>query len=259
MKTMIFATILSAGMNMAVYAAGTEGNTTTFPVNGISEINIRTISGLINIEKATTSYILVEQLPDNATHCDVTMAMDGNTLVLKALEKEGEHKDIKTGFRVQLPAGISINANAVSGDVKISNISAAVKAETVSGDIRLTGIMAPVDAETTSGDIKLADIAAPVKTKSTSGNIVFAKVSGSMLAENGSGNIKGGILTSGTSNAVVLNNASGDISVTFPKDAQLIVDADSTSGKIHNEFAGKTGTPVTVRTISGGIAISKWK
>jgi hypothetical protein len=55
----------------------------------------------------------------------------------------------------------------------------------------------------------------------------------------------------------VLNDASGTISVTFPKDAQLAVDADSASGKVRNEFTGKTGTPVTVRTISGNITLAK--
>lgn len=217
MKTFTFALMICSGLVTSGYSADKNFDITTYPAKDIIGVNVRTVSGDIYIDTQKRMDIQVEQFADNKTACDVTIQVVENNLVLKAIEKDGIHGRIKTGFKVHLPATLPILAETTSGNIKINDLASPVKAKSVSGDIKLAKIAAPVDAETTSGNIKLTDVAAPINTKSTSGNV----------------------------------------SVTFPKNAQIAVDATTSSGKIRNDFVGKGGMPVIAKTISGNIHIVK--
>lgn len=255
MKTLLLGTILGAGLLMPMKAAETEADITTFPVKGITGVDIRTNSALIYVEGSKGADIRVGQLPDNARVCDVTMKVDGNRLLLQALDKAGKFKNVKTGFRVQLPAGIPVNARTNSNDVTLFNIAAHVEARTNSGDVLLREIAGPVEAKTNSGDMQLRDITGPVEVKTTSGNIKMENLSGSLSAITDSGDIHGDIKA--PEKAVTLKTTSGDIEVTLPETAQIAVDAGTTSGKAKTDFSGKAGLPVTARTVSGDISITK--
>jgi DUF4097 and DUF4098 domain-containing protein YvlB len=213
--------MMCVGMIISGNAADTENNITTFPVKGIASVDIRTNSALIYVESVQATDIRVEQLPDNARVCNVTMKVSGKQLVLKALDKAGEYKDIKTGFRVFLPAGISITARTNSGQIGFHETTGSLEARSNSGDIKLDG------------------------------------VSGSLKTTTESGDIEGTVKATETAKEIALKTISGDISVAFPESATLAVDATTTSGKIHNDFSGKAGLPVTARTISGDISITK--
>lgn len=221
MRTPMLAVMLCAGTVMAGYAAEAESvkKIKTFPAKDITDINIRTNSALVYLETVQASDILVEQLPDNARACNISMKIIGKQLVLKATDKSGEFKDITTGFRIQLPAGISVTARSNSGDIELHRIAA------------------PVEARTNSGDIKLDN------------------VSGSLKVTTDSGDIEGAI--SSPEKLINLKTLSGDVSVTFPENAAIAVDAGTSSGTLHNDFSGKTGLPVSVRATSGDISITK--
>ena len=193
----------------------------TFPAEGITAISIRTNSALIYIESAQAIGIRVEQLPDNVRACNVTMKAVGSQFILKAMDKTGEYKDIKTGFRVQLPPGISVTAGSNSGKIEIHNATGSVEAKTNSGDIALDN------------------------------------VSGSLKAATNSGDIKGTFKSLETSKKIALKTTSGDVSATFPENAIIAVNARTNSGRIHNDFTGKVGCPLTVKTTSGNISITK--
>ncbi|OGR66998.1 MAG: hypothetical protein A2X30_01585 [Elusimicrobia bacterium GWB2_63_16] len=217
MKASVFAAIICAGIVTSGYATDENTDIATFIAKDITGINVRTTSGDIHVDTQKRTDIQVEQLPDNKTACDVSMEVIDGTLVLKAIEKDGIHGRIKTGFRVYLPSALPVLAGTVSGDIKISEIFAPVKATTVSGDVKLVGITGAVDAKTTSGDIRLTKVQGPVRTETIS----------------------------------------GDIHGTFAKNAQIAVEATTTSGKVRNAFADKTGISVIAHTTSGNITLAK--
>lgn len=223
MKKLMLTLILCAGAVSAGNAAEADikKDIQTFPSEKITGVNIRTNSALIHIESAQAAAIQVEQLPDNARACNVTVKVSDGRLILKALDKSGEYKDIKTGFRVQLPPGLSITATTNSGDIEFHNVGGSIEAKTNSGDIGLDN------------------------------------VSGSLKAATNSGDISGAFGSPETSKAVTLKTTSGDIAVTFPEAAAIAVDAATTNGKLHSEFSGKTGVPVSARSTSGDISITK--
>ncbi len=217
MKASVFAAIICAGITASGYAAGKKVDITTFPAKDVAGISVHTASGDIYIDTQKRADIQVEQLPDNKTACDVSMEVIDGTLTLKAIEKDGVHGNIKTGFRVQLPAALPALTDTVSGDIKVNNLAAPVKAKAISGDIKLTGITGAIDAETTSGDVRLAKVQGPVRAETVS----------------------------------------GDIHATFAKDARIAVETATTSGKIRNDFTGESGIAVAAHTVSGDISIIK--
>lgn len=223
MKERIFAAMMCITLTAAGNAAEAEmkKDIQTFPAAGITGVNIHTNSALIYVESAPGSAIQVEQLPDNARACNVTIKVSGGRLILKALDKSGEFKDIKTGFRVQLPPGLSITAVANSGDIELHNVGGSIETKTNSGDIGLDNASGGIKAATNSGDIT------------------------------------GAFSSPEASKAVTLKATSGDIAVTFPGTAAIAVDAGTDHGKVHNEFSGRTGLPVSARTTSGDISITK--
>ena len=279
MKKVIFSIMMcimavSAGNSAEMNA---KADITNFPVKGITSVDIQTNSGLIDVKASQIAGIRVEQLPDNARVCDVTMKIKGKKLILKALVKEGNYSNIKTGFRIKLPSDIKIiaksnsgdinirnieknvNVEAKSGDIKIRNIAGSIKAKTNSGDINILKVKKNVKVEAKSGDIKIQNITGSVKAKTNSGDIALNNVSGGLEARTNSGDIKGIFKSTKTSKKVNLKTTSGDVSARFPKNSIIAVDAETNSGKIHNEFSGKTGLPLTVKTNSGNISIVKNK
>ena len=118
---------------------------------------------------------------------------------------------------MHLPAALPVLTDTVSGDIKVSELAAPVKAKAISGDIKLTGITGAVDAETTSGNIKLAKAHGPVMMKTIS----------------------------------------GDIHATFAKNAQIVVETSTTSGRVKNAFTGKMGVSVIAHSTSGNITLVK--
>lgn len=219
MKITMFATMLFAGIVSSAYSAETAGEVKLFHAKGIRSVEIRTNSGLIHIEGTQASDIRVEQLPDNARACNVSMTVSGSQLILKATDKTGEYNNIKTGLRVSLPAGIAINAKTNSGNVEIQNINASIEA------------------------------------RSNSGDIAMAEVTGSVKATSDSGDITGTLNPAGASKTIILKSTSGDISAVFPPNVVINPDVSTTSGKIHNDFSGQTGLHVTARTTSGDISL----
>ncbi len=217
MKATVFATIICAGIVTSGYATDKKGDISTFPAKDIAGINVRTASGDIYIDTQKRANIQIEQFPDNKTACDVSMEVIDGTLTLKAIEKDGQHGNIKTGFRVHLPAALPVLADTVSGDIKVSELAAPVKAKAISGDVKLTGITGAVDTETTSGNIRLAKVQGPIRTETISGNI----------------------------------------HASFAKNAQIAVEASTTSGRVRNAFTGKTGVSVIAHSASGNITLAK--
>ena len=75
MKKNMLVLMLCAGVVTAGNAAEAESkkDMQTFPSENITGVTIRTNSALIHVESAPAAAIQVEQLPDNARACNVTI------------------------------------------------------------------------------------------------------------------------------------------------------------------------------------------
>lgn len=216
-------------------------------------------------------------------------------------------------LKVYLPASYSgsLVTETVSGDIISDDLFSLddIALTTVSGDIRMEQLEGEtIELHTTSGDVSISQASGERIIKTTSGDIkvlsgdgdsLFTSTSGDITAENASGNMvvktaSGDIrvlksAVSGTFNttsgdilvevsnmigSIDFTSVSGDVKCIIPENAELIFEANTTSGDINtffdedlsynkrrNHVNGSIGDSpdirLTVDTASGDMNISK--
>ncbi len=164
-------------------------------------------------------------------------------------------------LEVSVPTGYgkALSLKTVSADAEVADHAyTSLDLSTTSGNAKVGAVSAAtVSLHTTSGDLRATRLTAQrVEISSVSGNahLAFAAVPGRIDAE----------------------STSGDLTIALPADAQFALDARSTSGRLTCGFpitikenrsgggshvlsgtVGAGGSPVTVRTVSGDVAIAR--
>ncbi len=148
----------------------------------------------------------------------------GSTVTIEAAVPKQEHSLFASAprldFTVTLPAGIAIDVADTSGDIDISNVSAARVIDTT-GPIGIQKVSGNLTVRTTSGAIDIEDVSGDVHVPSdSSGNIRIERASGSVrIDEDGSGsivvrNVKRNVLiASDGSGAVTVSDVGGDFTL----------------------------------------------
>jgi putative adhesin len=127
--------------------------------------------------------------------------------------------DTRVSFTVRVPAGLTLHAGTVSGDVLAERLEGELEIRSVSGDVRLTGASGrAIDLETVSGDVELAD----VRSKDVSGHTVSGEIS-----------FAGPIEDEGTYD---FSSTSGDITVRLPARPNASLKAATFSGRLSSDL-----------------------
>ena len=118
----------------------------------------------------------------------------------------------------------------ISGNVKVNlPMKTRLGLSTVSGDVELEKIQSEVDIHTVSGDVEIAKFEGRMAIKTISGNVDGKDLIGNIWAKSQSGDID---LTFLASDQSEFETASGDIIITLPKDANLILELYTEEGDI---------------------------
>lgn len=164
-------------------------------------------------------------------------------------------KCVSGGVRVLGAAG-KVSAKSVSGDVRVEGAPRDVEARSVSGDVEVTNATGRVSAGSVSGALRLRGITATrAKAKTTSGSIAFegtVAADGRLAAKSFSGSVA--IQLHQTDFELNARSRSGAVALA----GFTLQDADVKSEAARGR-AGKGGARISVRTFSGGIAISAQK
>jgi DUF4097 and DUF4098 domain-containing protein YvlB len=252
----------------------------TFRLGPNGVLDISNVSGNISVREAAGDAISVEAIKHVRTRdaadgkaqlaaINVTMTERGNRVEVRTSYPTNQHTHASVDYVVTAPAGSSVYAKSVSGNVDVTGIRGELRAESVSGDVKaidtanasqvksvsgdveVTGVTSKddltvssvsgditlqavkarnVDTDTVSGELKLNDVACErLSGKSISGSVVFL----GPLSKNGRYELK---------------SHSGDIRLTMTADTGFELEAQSFSGNIRSDL------PVTVR---GGETISQ--
>lgn len=138
---------------------------------------------------------------------------------------------------VQLPAGISLQAGTMHGDVTIADAGAAVVARSGHGDISIRHVAGTIDASTGHGDMEVVDAAKQVTARTGHGNI---HVSGTAAihANTGHGNIVANLAGSSATgtNDMMFETGHGNVSVVAPKTLNGDVDLHTGHGRVSSDF-----------------------
>lgn len=137
-------------------------------------------------------------------------------------------------------AGKSLQANSVSGGLKLNSGAPDLEANSVSGDIvyetQPNTTTTRAHLQTVSGNIDAKGLGGRVKLETVSGDITFA---GGEVQELESGTVSGNVQIHATPAAharMHLDSMSGDIHVRLPASVSAHIEASSFSGGIHSDF-----------------------
>ncbi len=127
-------------------------------------------------------------------------------------EKQLQIKTLSGDIKLSLPMKTKLGLSTVSGDVELENLQTEVDIHSVSGDVEIDNFEGKMAIKTVSGDVTGKDLNGNIWTKSQSGDID---------------------LEFSASDQCEFETASGDIIITLPKDANLILELYTDEGDIN--------------------------
>jgi DUF4097 and DUF4098 domain-containing protein YvlB len=161
--------------------------------------------------------------------------------------------NVSVSYTITVPAGTSVEARSVSGDVRVTGIKGAVDAESVSGEVEIRQAERVETAKSISGDVDIDGV-------SFDGTFEASSVSGDVRARNVkarridlgsvSGNVEVGEVSCQTAD---LKSTSGDVTYTgaFQKSGRY--EFRSHSGTVRVTLTGDVGFELEASTFSGSI------
>ena len=146
---------------------------------------------------------------------------------------------METDMVISVPAGVTIDAMDVLGDITIDNAAAAVlTVKTVNGGIHATTAIGPMTAETVNGTIDARVDSLPPGA----GALMFKTINGNVTAT----------LPASLNGNADLETANGEIITDFPLTTEGQYGPKHARGTI-----GSGGASVTLHTINGSVTLHK--
>ncbi|MEO0108044.1 MAG: DUF4097 family beta strand repeat-containing protein, partial [candidate division WOR-3 bacterium] len=172
-----------------------------FEVTSGSRLKVRNISGDVSISSWPEPRIEVA-------------AEEGGLSRARAVENEVVAKALSGELTVSAPSDIELEVGTVSGNIEVQGQFNRVRLRTVSGDITAQDIRQEIEIASASGDISLQEVQGRCQITSVSGDVVIGV----------NGDLSGS-----------LESKSGDIQVSVPAQANLLIEAEITGrGEIVN-------------------------
>ena len=224
-------TAIMLGMAMAVCAE--EGMKREFPTDGIQAVRIQTGSGDIAVHAGEK--IIVEVVENKEPHrCYLTIEARDGEIILKAENAKHQFvagKGCGAGFHVSVPAVLSLDAKADSGNIALNGMSGEVALSLGNGHISGT-LSGRLTAKIGSGTIALTGLTSSADVKSNSGEVslVWAKAPIS---------------------SVDVTTYSGDVLLVFPVGTKLQANQIASSGATVNKLGDAPEAPLKVSVITG--------
>jgi len=284
MKTLLSTFTLLSLLAMSTSAGAYQKS---IPVEGQADVSVGTKSGDVKIIGWDKNEVKVEADDDIGK----SILVDGDAIRIGVDENGKIVRHITADITVHVPAGISLDAFTISGDLSLADASGRFKVKTVSGDVGVRACSGHLTLSSTSGDIKLADLKDDLSFVAVSGDVVGSNIKGKLLeGKTVSGDItlknvdagqvriktvSGEVSMGGkfaADGSVKIKTLSGNIDIHLPADSGFDVSARSRSGDVGSDFemkvqeagehhlearAGSGGTQLDIGSFSGDITIKK--
>ena len=222
-----------------------EDRTLTFDGEPVEELQVRVVSGLVNVVGTTESTTRVEITEVKGP--PLVVRRDGGTLsvayddlpwqgFLKWLDRKGWRRSAVVS--VSVPAGARLTVGLVGASAVVSRIAGPTDVRGVSGDTTLVGLSGKVHAETVSGDLEAQGLTGRLRFNSVSGNLtVIDHRSPQLAADSVSGDMVVDLAPSALPPELRLNTVSGEVAVRLPEGVSAEVSASTASGPVSSAFA----------------------
>jgi DUF4097 and DUF4098 domain-containing protein YvlB len=165
------------------------------------------------------------------------------------METVNHNSDNSAVITISVPHGVEVEAGTVSGDGRVSGISAHVRLNTVSGSVA---------ADSTAGELQVNTISGSVDVRNHRGVLTAKSVSGGVTASGHFTNVRTNTV-SGHLNVELLdftrdfgsNSVSGDLTIRLPHDVGVDIVAKSAGGAVVLDGRQCLLTNGKVETIAG--------
>lgn len=250
----------------------TERTTKTLRIGSNGELSLGNIAGDITVTRGGGSDATVEIIKvARARSADEARELL-SAVTVEASERNGRAEvkthypsgddnrrnnrrnfNVSVTYNVTAPSGTRLNANSVSGDIKVSDIKGEVSVGTVSGNVSVASAGVVAQAKSVSGNVEILNAQGDesLEASSVSGDVTVQRVNARRIdAGSVSGNVK---LDEVRCERAEAHSTSGNISFTGPLASRGRYELKSFSGEVHLGISGDTGFEVDATTFSGEV------
>lgn len=224
-KIFLRLSLLSVLIGLAFITASAQEFQKSYNLGAGGSVNIRNVSGDINISGYNGSSINVRGFKEGRDRdmVDVEDLSSGSRVDVRARYEHCTNCSINASirFEVQVPRSVQINFDHVStasGNIELNNVSGRISVNTASGNVRLKDVNGTIQASTASGDLSVREAVGSVSAKSASGDVEVE-----ITRLEGSDNLE-------------FTTASGNVRVRLPQNLDADVDMSTSSGSIQTDF-----------------------
>jgi DUF4097 and DUF4098 domain-containing protein YvlB len=256
---------LVASLPVPLYAQRpevTEKTSKSFKVGPSGTLDISNVSGNVVVTEGGTDTIVIDALK-KYRGADADAKAQFALATIEMAERAGrvEVKTIYTArntkvsidYTVTAPAGTSVFAHSISGDVKVTNIKGEVRADTVSGDVTAAGTPGATLVRTVSGDATASGIdhQNDLRISSISGDVTIRTARArSIDVDSTSGEVA---LSDIICDRATVKAFSGDLTYSGSLAKAGRYEFQSQSGSIRLALVGTPGFELDASTFSGSV------
>lgn len=188
------------------------------------------------VQAASGGDVLVCAIWDNHGTCDENGYRQGRRNESWG-DGDSDRRNVSVEFRVELPAGVRLDASSVNGRIDISGATSEVRASTVNGAITASSTGGPVRANTVNGGIDVR-----MGTLSGTEELSYSTVNGSVKVR----------LPENVNADVELSTVNGSLETAFPLTMQGRMDRRHIRARL-----GNGGPRLRFSTVNGSVELLK--
>lgn len=259
----------------------TDSNPVSYPLNKDAVVSLKNISGKITVEgwdqpNAEVRIIKRGGSAQEQRDAKVTIDSDPTKLSLLLAPARG-NTNVTVDYEVKLPRQVGkIELSGASSSIELRDITAAqIMVNTASGSVEIADAVGDIMAKTASGELNLGQVKGNVTASSQSGSINITDLTGTANTSTVSGKTEVVFESLARGGPLEFKSVSGGIDIQFQDQANFDLTAETVSGNIDldGDFAfevekrmvgaratgreGQGGQPLRIKTVSGGIQLSK--
>ncbi len=240
----------------------TEKISKSFKVGPSGTLDIANVSGDVVVTEGGTDTIVIDavkkyrgpaaEAKDQFARATIEMVERAGRVEVKTTYT-ARNTRVSIDYAVTAPAGTSVFAHSMSGDVKVTNIKGEVRVDTVSGDATATGTPAATLVRTMSGDATAIGIdhQNELRVSTISGSVIIRSARArSVDADSTSGDVA---LTDVICDRALVKAFSGDIAYIGSLSKAGRYQFQSQSGEIQLTLVGTSGFELDASTFAGSV------